>query len=186
MEAAREVFLSKGYRQATVKDIVTLADANVASINYHFGDKLTLFCAVLTDELQPLTRSIPRISDDPENPERALRNFVDWYLSRFRPGTDLALLLADVSMGICLEMMTHDARLELSVLCGILAALNPDASPEEIQRNAVCMMTLLIHGVRYDPHVGQFFTDSHLTPGARRDWSNCIAELCLQGVMPSI
>jgi AcrR family transcriptional regulator len=47
LEAAGEVFADQGYRQATVRDICARADANVASINYHFGDKERLYSEVL-------------------------------------------------------------------------------------------------------------------------------------------
>jgi TetR/AcrR family transcriptional regulator, regulator of cefoperazone and chloramphenicol sensitivity len=41
--AASEVFAHKGYRDATVAEICEQAGANVAAINYHFGDKETLY-----------------------------------------------------------------------------------------------------------------------------------------------
>ncbi len=47
LEAAGQVFADQGYRQATVRDICARADANVASINYHFGDKEKLYSEVL-------------------------------------------------------------------------------------------------------------------------------------------
>ncbi len=43
LEAACEVFAEKGYRNAKVADICQKAGANVASVNYHFGDKATLY-----------------------------------------------------------------------------------------------------------------------------------------------
>jgi AcrR family transcriptional regulator len=47
LEAAGEVFAASGYRAATVRDIVHRAGANVAAINYHFGDKAGLYAEVL-------------------------------------------------------------------------------------------------------------------------------------------
>ena len=43
LAAAIEVFAAKGYRDATIADICTRAGTNVASVNYHFGDKETLY-----------------------------------------------------------------------------------------------------------------------------------------------
>ncbi|MFI4916683.1 MAG: CerR family C-terminal domain-containing protein [Phycisphaerales bacterium JB060] len=47
IEAAGDVFASKGYHAATVKDITDLAGAAIGSINYHFGDKEGLYAQVL-------------------------------------------------------------------------------------------------------------------------------------------
>jgi len=47
LEAAGEVFATRGFRCATVRDICRRAKANVASIHYHFGDKETLYLALL-------------------------------------------------------------------------------------------------------------------------------------------
>jgi AcrR family transcriptional regulator len=43
LNAAGEVFAQKGYRDAKVADICKLAAANVASVNYYFGDKKSLY-----------------------------------------------------------------------------------------------------------------------------------------------
>jgi len=43
LNAAAQVFAQKGYRDATVAEICERAGANVAAVNYYFGDKERLY-----------------------------------------------------------------------------------------------------------------------------------------------
>jgi len=52
LEAAGEIFSEFGYQSATTRQICEKAGANIAAINYHFGDKEGLYMAVL--------RSVPK------------------------------------------------------------------------------------------------------------------------------
>jgi len=47
LEAAGEVFAQRGFREATVREIVGRAGANLNAVNYHFGDKRGLYEAVI-------------------------------------------------------------------------------------------------------------------------------------------
>jgi len=43
LEAAGEVFAEHGFKGATIQEISQRASANIASVNYHFRDKETLY-----------------------------------------------------------------------------------------------------------------------------------------------
>src|SRR5438552_13996483 len=84
LEAAGEVFAEHGYRRATVRDIVTRAGANIAAVNYHFGDKEGLYVAVLQHYAkESLTRHPPHGGLHPEaSPDEQLHAFVRSFLLR--------------------------------------------------------------------------------------------------------
>lgn len=46
LQAALEVFAEHGYRAATIREICSRAEANVAAVHYHFGDKRKLYEAI--------------------------------------------------------------------------------------------------------------------------------------------
>lgn len=88
LESACEVFAEKGYQNATVADICERAQANVASVNYYFGDKEHLYEAVWRHayehaaEAHPLDGGLP----DDAPAEQRLHGAVTAYLRRILSG----------------------------------------------------------------------------------------------------
>lgn len=85
LEAAAQVFSEHGFRAATVREIVARAGgANIAAVNYHFGDKEGLYAAVLGQSAVESLRKHPPHGGLPPDapPEAQLRAFVLAFLLR--------------------------------------------------------------------------------------------------------
>lgn len=84
LEVACKVFAEKGYRDATHAEICRLAGTNVASINYYFSSKESLYRAVFehlsqkVERLYPLDGGLPASSP----PEKRLYAFIHAHLRR--------------------------------------------------------------------------------------------------------
>ena len=74
MEAAGPVFADHGYYATTVREIAKHAGANVAAVNYHFGDKLGLYTEVLRRSVRAARVEAMRSALDQSGPpEEILR-----------------------------------------------------------------------------------------------------------------
>ncbi|MBT8042597.1 MAG: CerR family C-terminal domain-containing protein [Pontiella sp.] len=68
IHAAGEVFAEKGFRDATIAEISEKAEANIAAVNYHFGDKEKLYDAVWHRAFDLASTAYPIDGCLPENP----------------------------------------------------------------------------------------------------------------------
>ncbi|PAW76555.1 MAG: TetR family transcriptional regulator [Pedosphaera sp. Tous-C6FEB] len=91
IEAGGAVFASVGFHNATVREICRRAGANIAAVNYHFGDKDTLYREVLAYFQGRALQKFPLdlgVRPEAPAPER-LRAFVRSFLLRiFDPSSD--------------------------------------------------------------------------------------------------
>jgi len=150
IEAAGEAFAQKGFRNVTVREICARAGANVAAINYHFGDKNGLYAAVIDYSLELGRLQYPIDNNTTADPSAQLRNFITQLLSKMlddgRPSWHGRLMTREmVEPTHALESLVKFAiHPNYSVLVGIVTELLNETQinfqaevPMSVSRDAV-------------------------------------------------
>lgn len=155
LEAAGEIFAELGYRAATVRQICERAGANIAAVNYHFGDKEGLYMAVLRSvpmahaEKYP---SDPGLSADATPEERLaayIRSLVHRVFDEGRPGWHTKIMAREMieptrALDTLVEEVARPVHQELASIIGDLLGC---AATEEAVR--LCTLSVLSQCVYY-------------------------------------
>ena len=85
LKVASRLFAADGFEKVTVRQICRAADANVAAVNYHFGDKLGLYREVLGTAIETMrgTTDAARYAAAPDGTaEEKLRAYIKVFVER--------------------------------------------------------------------------------------------------------
>ena len=77
LDVAGPIFADRGYQATTIREICAGAGANVAAINYHFGDKLGLYTEVLQQSVRAAQLlAVQNALNENSPPEEILRTLI--------------------------------------------------------------------------------------------------------------
>lgn len=77
LDVAGKIFADRGYHAATIREISDAAGANIAAVNYHFGDKLGLYTEVVHQSMRMAElEAMQNALDQQAPPEILLRSVI--------------------------------------------------------------------------------------------------------------
>ncbi len=142
--AAGEIFAERGFDGTKVRDICQRAGANVAAVNYYFGDKQRLYVEAVCQAHRWRMEQFPLPPwKEGTSPETKLFDFIKTFIRRVRSGPDgtwhSKLMMREMAnpTAACAELVQSSIRPQFEILLQILRELMPsDASPEEFRLTA--------------------------------------------------
>jgi AcrR family transcriptional regulator len=146
------VFAEKGYRGATIADICRRAGANIAAVNYYFGDKATLYAEAWRQAFERSLEAHPPDGGVPVDApaEERLRGRVLSILRRVAdPGSrEFAIVRRELAnpTGLLAEVMREcigPMREELARV--VREMLGPKASDRDVQMSQMSIMAQCFH-----------------------------------------
>ena len=94
IEAARKVFLEKGYAATRTRDIAEEAGINLALLNYYIRSKEKLFQLVMVENLQQLfSVVVPIVNNDELTLEQKLETLAENYIDLLIDNSDLPIFI---------------------------------------------------------------------------------------------
>lgn len=132
LTAAGECFAEKGYEAASIREICQRAAANIAAVNYHFGEKRQLYVAAVRHAQCCQAEDVPFPVWPPELPAtERLRAFIQTMFERMlaanRPRWHLEIMLRELARPTeaCAAVVEDYIRPMADTLRSILVDLLP-------------------------------------------------------------
>lgn len=118
LAAASDVFAKKGYRDATIAEICEQARANIAAVNYHFGDKETLYTEAWRHSFSESVKAHPPDGgvSDSAPPQERLRGSVAALLHRIADEVNREFLIVQKELANPTGLLNKVMREELQPL----------------------------------------------------------------------
>jgi AcrR family transcriptional regulator len=189
LRVAERLFGERGFQKVTVRDICHAAGANVAAVNYHFGDKLGLYRVVLQSAIDAMaeTSHAARQAGEGQPPEEQLRRFIGVFLHRVLcPESEAVRRLIMREMNdptpALDALVEHGVRPRIEYLSSVIARII-GCDPGE-QRVLRCVASVHAQALAYRPNpiAARLGFDFEPTPAAIDEIAEHIATFSIGGI----
>jgi TetR/AcrR family transcriptional regulator, regulator of cefoperazone and chloramphenicol sensitivity len=191
LEAAGELFAEKGYHATSVREICERAGANVAAVNYHFGDKQKLHEAVLLHVFHfaaGKNKFTPQLEDQAPACERLLtwvRTFLVTRLSSEKPVWHRQLMLREgthpsKSMRALIEKGFRKHFEHMCTLVGEIAGKK--SNPELVERCVASIIGQCVYYLVAQNFIPRLYKHVKLSPPGIEEIAAHIVEFSLGGI----
>lgn len=152
LAAAGDVFIEKGFRDATVAEICARAEANVSAINYHFGSKEALYQEAWRHSFKESIENYPLNGGVIESApaEERLRGQLTSTIQRIADQNNKDFFIAQMEMvnptGLLQEVMTNELiPMRQQTLTLVRELLGPEATEQEVQFCEISIISMCVH-----------------------------------------
>lgn len=175
LDAAGEVFAARGFRATTVREICQRARANLAAVNYHFGDKERLYAAVLqytfrcAVEKYPLDLGLGMEATVEERLRAFIRSHLFSFLDDGLPAWHGKLIAREMAeptralQAVVEQMIRPEAELLMSIVRDVLGH---NASQQQVWQCTASIIGQCLFYQHARPVITQLHPEQTFTPEA--------------------
>jgi TetR/AcrR family transcriptional regulator, regulator of cefoperazone and chloramphenicol sensitivity len=152
LTAAGDVFIEKGFRDATVAEICARAEANISAINYHFGSKEALYQEAWRHSFTESLKTYPLdggVSETAPAEER-LRGQLTSLIQRIADDNNKDFFITQMEMvnptGLLQEVMkTELIPMRQQTLALVRELLGPEATDQQVHYCEISIISMCVH-----------------------------------------
>jgi AcrR family transcriptional regulator len=191
LETASKLFSQRGFNNVTVREICAAARANVAGVNYYFGDKFGLYREVVRTAIDAMrgTSAAAMEAGSGGSAEEKLRVYVRIFLERVAANGQDSWIHRLMNHEVmdptpALDLIVDEAiRPRLEYLSGVIAELlDCPTSDERVMKCVASVQSQCLLALR-NAAADRLYPKLKLTPPTIHDLADHIAEFSIAGIV---
>lgn len=151
LTVAGEVFIEKGFRDATVAEICARAEANISAVNYHFGSKEALYQEAWRHSFTESLKAYPMDGSVSESApaEERLRGQLTALIRRIADENNKDFFIAQMEMinptGLLQEVMKSELiPMRQQTLALVREMLGPEATEQQVHYCEISIISMCV------------------------------------------